>query len=167
VEFVKRISDLILHPISHSRTLGLLMIFILVSVVFMNVVVLQQHQTIKQRAAEPMPPSPEIISPTPIPTADNLCASFTANAGETNCMDAAKIALEKYPGDIKSIKSETVPLSEGSPPNITRTNKSVWTLEINLKEPEIMNSVGFNSVKLFIVKENGKLRINTFRSGKL
>jgi hypothetical protein len=167
VDFVKRVSDLMFHPVAHSKILGLLTILLLASVVFVNVTVLQQQQTIKQRAAELPTPSPKTTSPTSIPTVNNLCSSFTANAGEISCADAVKIALEKYTGDIKSIKSEMASFTTGAPSNITTIKKAVWTVGINLKEPATRRNLKFNSLELYIIKDNRELRINSLATGKL
>jgi len=74
------------------------------------------------------------ISPTP--NAD-LCSKFPKVQGEISCEEAKTIALAKYPGEIINIeaKNEEIPKPVGMPPKLETTQKEVWLLTINLKDP--------------------------------
>lgn len=48
--FIKKAFDFVVHP-THSRTMGILMVFVLTAVISLTVIASQERQTTKQRAS--------------------------------------------------------------------------------------------------------------------
>lgn len=51
MSFIKKVWDFVRHP-THTRTMGILLMLVLVSAVSLTVIVAQQQQQLKQRAAD-------------------------------------------------------------------------------------------------------------------
>jgi hypothetical protein len=64
--FFKKASNFILHPTTHSRTMGLLTILLLASVLFVNIIVVQHEQQLSSRAAPLEPSSVAVSGSTPV-----------------------------------------------------------------------------------------------------
>ena len=109
----------------------------------------------------------KIITSTPTSKIIDFCAPFAKDLAKTSCKEAMKIALEKYPGEVKSIMSETATISAGVVPDVTETKEDVWTLTINLRETKKMHNQEFNSARVFVIKKNGELQLNSLMSGRL
>lgn len=64
-----------------------------------------------------------------LPKVNSLCVDFEIVEGEVNCQEAIDIALEKYPGEVKSIKKEKIKTL------ITEDIfVDVWLVELKLKK---------------------------------
>jgi hypothetical protein len=105
--------------------------------------------------------------PTQTPKVIDLCAPFANDPAKISCQEAKAIALKKYPGEIKYIRSEEASLPMGVYPNITKVKKNVWTVGINLKEPSRLADSEINSAELFVIQESGEAQIHLLNSGKL
>jgi hypothetical protein len=105
-------------------------------------------------------------TPTVTPKAADLCEPFTADKSRVSCKEAVKLALKKYSGDVKVIKSEIVLIFTDLPNSDSSAKKESWIIDINLKTPLKINETANNSIEIFVVKEDGKLQEHSFSSGK-